>query len=77
MPEYLAHQGNTQNSRTFSIHRVDGEVEEQIGYSMGIATRNGGLVLELRGQKFANVSQVPTPVLKTWPLTSVLSYWEV
>lgn len=72
-----AHPGNRNNSHTYRIKTVDGDVEELRGAELGLRRYQEAIILELKGQRYANVSEVPTPVLRSWPLTSVLSYWEV
>lgn len=72
-----AHPGNRNNKHTYRIKTIDGEVEELRGAELSMRRDRDVIILELKGQRYANVSEVPAPVLKSWPLTSVLSYMEV
>lgn len=77
MDQSVAHPHNINNSHKYRIKTIDGETEEVIGSSLDLVMKREVALLELHGQRFEHISETRAPVLRSWPLTSVLSYWEV
>lgn len=70
-----AHPGNYNNDKTFHIKTVDGAEEEHRGSALRLVVKSDVPVLELWGHPYSNL--VCAELLRSWPLSSVLSYWEV
>jgi hypothetical protein len=57
----------------FKVHTMNGDVEEVEGHSLQVGGSDRDLLL-LRED--AQVYGFVAPVVKTWPLVSVISWWK-